>query len=170
MSNNQLKIGLILSAFVCLLLAADTSYAIESSLPKQGKDLHSITIFRKSNTKDGTFTKKISSFKVEVASDEKSRNKGLSVRNELPVGRGMLFILDNSENNYFWMKDMKFSIDVLLFDSKKSVAEIYENLPLCSNCPIIMPKKPVSYALEINSGETIKCDIKVGDVFEFTED
>jgi uncharacterized protein len=169
-NNNHLKIGLIISSIVCIFFAADTSLAIDNFLPKSGNDLKNITIFRKFSTKNGTSTKKISSFTVELASDEKTRNKGLSGRRGLQDGHGMLFILDNSKENYFWMKGMKFSIDIILFDSRKRITEIYENLPLCTDCPFIRPKKPASYALEVNSGEANKCGLKVGDLFEFTEE
>jgi len=169
-NNNQLKKRLILSVLVCLLLAAATSCSLVSANAKTGTGLQTITILRKSNTKNGTLTTEISSFKVEVVSNAKSRNKGLSGRSELPAGHGMLFILDNSRENYFWMKEMNFSIDIILFDSRKRVTEIYENLPLCTVCPFIKLKKPVSYALEINSGEATKFGINAGDLFELTED
>lgn len=170
MNNNQPRKRLILSVLVCLLLAAVISCSLVPEYAKAGTGSRTITIFRESDTKDKTLRKKISSFTVEVVSDATSRNKGLSGRSELPARHGMLFMLNNSTENYFWMKDMNFSIDVLLFDKSKKVTEIHENLPVCNNCPFIMPEKPVSYALEINSGEADKCGIKVGDLFEFTED
>ena len=50
---------------------------------------------------------------VEVAKTEKEQAKGLAGRDELCQTCGMLFEYDNYQIRHFWMKDMKFSLDIL---------------------------------------------------------
>ena len=51
----------------------------------------------------------IAVFNVEIVSDKKALQQGLSGRSSMPDDRGMLFILDSSVEHFFWMKGMEFS-------------------------------------------------------------
>ena len=64
-------------------------------------------------TKDITVgTQKIT---VEVADNDATREQGLSDRDKLDEGKGMLFDFTNTDFRKpgFWMKDMHFSIDII---------------------------------------------------------
>jgi len=50
---------------------------------------------------------------VEVARTEAARRRGLSGRPRLEPGTGMLFIHPDAGRHAYWMKDMKFAIDIL---------------------------------------------------------
>lgn len=140
---------------------ASPSDLTEKSYPHRMKN---ISIVREG---DALGTKKnqrqIVSFLVEVASDAKSLNKGLSGRASLPLNQGMLFMLDKSIEYSFWMKGMNFPLDILFFDETGRLFNIFENLVPCTECLMIKPSAPAAFALEINSGMTDRFDIRIGD-------
>lgn len=51
--------------------------------------------------------------KIEIASDEKSRARGLSGREGLAKDEGLLMVFEKPAKYGIWMKDMKFPIDIL---------------------------------------------------------
>lgn len=54
-------------------------------------------------------------FKVAIADTDEKRTKGLSGRDNLAQDQGMLFLFDKPGNYPFWMKDMRFPIDIIFF-------------------------------------------------------
>ena len=106
-------------------------------------------------------------FQAETVSDMESSRLGLSGRHDMPEDHGMLFIMNDNEEIFFWMRGMRFSLDILFFDKDRRVTEIFHNLLPCDNCPLIKPSKPAFYALEINAGMAKKHGIRIGDRFEF---
>ncbi len=57
-------------------------------------------------------------FDALVSDTDALREQGLSGRSELKAGQAMIFIFDKPDNLGFWMKDMRFSIDMLWLDSQ----------------------------------------------------
>src|SRR5687768_12223628 len=53
------------------------------------------------------------SIPVEEVKSSAAREKGLSGRNKLGKGRGMLFVYSQAEDYCMWAKDMKFAIDIV---------------------------------------------------------
>lgn len=51
--------------------------------------------------------------RAEVAATPRARSRGLSGRDTLPGGTGMLFRYDRAEPRVFWMRDMRFDLDVV---------------------------------------------------------
>ena len=51
--------------------------------------------------------------KIILAKSDSEKTKGLSGRKDLPKDQGMLFIFDHKDKYGFWMKDMKFPIDII---------------------------------------------------------
>jgi uncharacterized membrane protein (UPF0127 family) len=50
---------------------------------------------------------------VETARTDLERRRGLGGRVALAPGQGMLFLYDEPAQRYFWMKDMRFAIDIV---------------------------------------------------------
>lgn len=99
---------------------------------------------------------------VEVAKTQQERVIGLSNRQGLPNGRGMLFIFDHAGDHSIWMKDMLFSIDIIWISSKNEVVHIFhevspETYPKLFSSPI-----KAQYVLEVPSGYA-RNKISVGD-------
>jgi hypothetical protein len=100
---------------------------------------------------------------VELALDPV---KGLSGRGSMNPGTGMLFSMLNARD--FWMKDMKFPLDIVWINDKHEVVDITENLPVptSSFMPLYSPRRLSTYALEINGGEAKALGINIGDAVE----
>lgn len=106
-------------------------------------------------------------FKVEVAESMASRAKGLSGRESLGEDEGMLFIFNSTGKRSFWMKDMKFPIDIIWISEDK-IAGLEKNVKpepdknLFNLTNYISPEG-VDKVLEINAGLADKFGFKVGD-------
>lgn len=103
---------------------------------------------------------------VEIAKSVAEREKGLMQRDNLEADKGMLFIFEKEGIYPFWMKNMKFPIDIIWLDKEMKAAYIYKNAqPCASECPNIIPDKMAQYILEISAGEAEKIGLKDGSIF-----
>ena len=99
--------------------------------------------------------------------------KGLSIKSSLKENEGMLFVLNSYSRRGFWMKDMKFPIDVIWLNENKKIIHIKKSLEPCvSNCPVYFPDQDSKYVLETVAGFADKQNLKVGDtvLFELEKD
>lgn len=110
-------------------------------------------------------------FELMLAKSEEDMVAGLTKVNKLDTDKGMLFVF--SESNYypFWMKNMKYPIDIVFINEDK-VVDMYENVPAPqsdtdpANIKIYKPKERANYVLEVASGVVKENNIKVGDQVE----
>ena len=102
--------------------------------------------------------------KVELAETEQERIKGLSGRENLCDNCGILFIFNKEDFHSFWMKEMKFPIDIIWINNDK-IVQITKNADLtqAKNIPTYTPKQKANKVLEVNAGFCEKHNIKVGD-------
>jgi uncharacterized protein len=113
------------------------------------------------------------SFAIELAVTLQQRAQGLSGRPSLAPGTGMLFIFGSESRHSFWMKDMRFPLDMVWISAEYAVVDITEDVPppdpgqTTSDLPTYMPAEPAQYVLEINAGEAGSADIRIGDMVEF---
>lgn len=108
-------------------------------------------------------------YKVEVADDDNKRSLGLSYRQSLSQGSGLLFLFDVKERHSFWMKDMHFPIDIIWIDND-TIVNINENVPIpltATYLPTYTPNVSINRVLEINAGEVKKNNIKIGDKINY---
>lgn len=110
--------------------------------------------------------------KVEIADTKEKRNKGLGGREALATDSGMLFIFDKPAKYSFWMKGMKFGLD-LIFIRENEVVDIIQNvLPpqigeKDENLHIYMSKTEVDKVLEVPSGTAKNLGFQEGDIVKF---
>jgi uncharacterized membrane protein (UPF0127 family) len=111
-----------------------------------------------------TVTVKNQTFSVTVANTEEERQQGLSGTQSLPLTEGKLFLFDSPDTYAFWMKGMKFPLDIIFINDSKIVS-IAQNLPPATtdNPPTYQPTGPSNAALEINAGLAKKYNFKPGD-------
>jgi uncharacterized membrane protein (UPF0127 family) len=108
---------------------------------------------------------------ADVAANDEQRTKGLSVKDSLAENKAMLFVFDSSQEHSFWMKDMKFPIDIIWLDSNKTAIHIEHNLEPCSFgvfCPTYKPDNDALYVLETSAGFAERHDIVEGAKVEFS--
>ena len=108
-------------------------------------------------------------FNVEVATTVPQWVQGLSGRTNLHQKSGLLFAYKDEVVRSFWMKDMNFPIDIILFNKDKKVVGILKDLPAPSGgvtftLPKYSSRVPITYALEVNAG--MSQNINVGDILK----
>jgi uncharacterized membrane protein (UPF0127 family) len=94
---------------------------------------------------------------VEVAQSEAARARGLSGRAELAPGRGMLFLHERPGLHAYWMKDMRFAIDILWLREGRVVDVAHRVQPeppgtADRDLPSYAPRAPADAVLEVPAG------------------
>ncbi len=108
---------------------------------------------------------------VDLAKTPEQQAKGLSIKNTLNENEGMLFIFDTPKEYSFWMKDMKFPIDIIWISSDNKIVHIEKNLQPCTFflfCTSYSPNANSKYVLEVPSNYTAKNNIVIGDRVDFS--
>jgi uncharacterized protein len=104
--------------------------------------------------------------KVEVADSNYLRGRGLSYRDGLAPGTGMLFVYNEAQPLTFWMYEMRFCLDIIWIDSGqiRGVAESVCPMPdkPADQLPIYASPEPVRYVLEVPAGWTKEHGFAVG--------
>lgn len=100
---------------------------------------------------------------LETVSSEVALARGLSGREELPKGEGMLFELgEDQQQTCFWMKDMKFSIDIMWLNASKQVVKTMERVSPDTYPESFCSETPVPYVIELPAGGLSESGIKPG--------
>lgn len=71
------------------------------------------------------FTINGEAFTLEVARDNKAREKGLGGRSSLAPDAGMIFIFPRAEPRAFWMLDTEIDLDIIYVDPLGFVTAVY---------------------------------------------
>ena len=79
----------------------------------------------------------------------------------------MLFVFDRDGNYGFWMKDMKFPIDIIFADAQKKIIMIYHNVQPDSYPKVFYPNAPARYVLETPAGFADLNKINIGVQMKF---
>ena len=90
-------------------------------------------------------------------------------REKLDDNVGMLFVADYETTPVFWMKNMKFPLDLIFISKDKKVVDIKENFQPCivDQCLTYVAASPAQYVLEVNAGFVDADRITVGDIVDF---
>ena len=113
------------------------------------------------------------SWPVELAVTPEERSQGLSGREALPEGSGMLFVYEGDQHLSFWMRDMNFPLDMVWIDSACHVVDVTRDVPIpepgqsLSDLPRFSPSQPARFVLEINAGEFDVMDASIGEAVRF---
>lgn len=101
---------------------------------------------------------------VEIADTPEARKRGLSGKDRLCPDCGMIFLFKEKDNHSFWMKDMKFSIDIIWIDGEEIVYMVKKaDRPSGLHIPSYFPEKKADKVLEVNAGFADENNLKIGD-------
>jgi uncharacterized protein len=152
----------ILLTFVLFLLIAGATYLVQGYL-KEGKTL---SFFKKTSV----VTIANHNFKVSVAASQKEREIGLSEAKSLSENQGMIFLFEKPDYYSFWMKNMKFPIDII-YINQDTIVTIKNSVPSPKNSSEILPvynsTGPSNKVLEIQAGLSKKYNFKNGDKVKY---
>jgi uncharacterized membrane protein (UPF0127 family) len=101
-------------------------------------------------------------FKVEIAGDHASQEKGLMFRKALAPDAGMLFDFHTDVMTSFWMKNTILPLDIIFVRSDGTISSIAANAVPFSEASI-PSTEPVRAVLEINAGRARTLGIEPGD-------
>jgi uncharacterized membrane protein (UPF0127 family) len=107
---------------------------------------------------------------ANISANPEQRTAGLSSKDALAQNEAMLFVFDNEAAHRFWMKDMKFPIDIIWINSDKIVVDIEHTLQPCNLgvlCSTYEPDDDSLYVLETVSGFAQKYGIVEGTPVDF---
>lgn len=104
---------------------------------------------------------------VEIAEKQAAREIGLSGKGELCSECGMLFVFEKANVYPFWMKEMKFNLDIIWISGDR-IVKIAENVPYRKGMgEVVDPKVLADKVLEINAGKSKEWELKEGDEIIF---
>ncbi len=89
---------------------------------------------------------------VEVASSGVSRQQGLGGRDGLVPNTGMLFVFESDARWGFWMKDMKFKIDIVWTAEDGTIVTVAHDVSPDTYPEVFYPAAPARYVLELPAG------------------
>ncbi len=106
---------------------------------------------------------------AELSVNEEQRARGLMFREEIHENQAMLFIFAEEDIHSFWMKNMRFPIDILWLDRNRRIVHIESSVPPCPHepCPTYSPAAAAAFVLELQSGCSEKHGLGVSDRLEF---
>lgn len=109
------------------------------------------------------------SITAELAVTDEERGRGLMFREEIHSDQGMLFVFEEEGIHPFWMKNMKFSIDILWLDKENRIVHVERQVHPCKNlpCPFYSSKIPAMYVLELKAGSVDDNQLKLYDRLDF---
>ncbi len=99
---------------------------------------------------------------VRVVDTEKTRELGLSYFKSLPSNQGMLFVFPQADTYGFWMKDMKFPLDIIWINDSFIIVDRVINAHPSSYPKTFIPKAAARYVLEIPSGTADHYGLTIG--------
>jgi uncharacterized membrane protein (UPF0127 family) len=150
----------LLTLFVLLIVAAGVYYTQNYM---QGGQV--LSVFKK----NAIVTIDNQSFNVSIANSEKDREIGLSETKSLDQNQGMLFLFNNPGYYSFWMKNMKFPIDII-FINNDQIVTIHDNAQIIKaqeNPMLYTPTQSSDKVLEIQAGLSEKYNFKIGDKVKY---
>ncbi len=107
-----------------------------------------------------------------LADTDEERVRGLSGRERLEPDKGMLFVFPDYAVRSFWMKEMKFPIDIIWIKDNRVIG-IEPNAPQPRTFSELLKTyqspEPVNYVLEVNAGFMKKFSLGAGAVVEINQ-
>lgn len=101
-------------------------------------------------------------FRVGIAADEASRQRGLMFVRRLPANQGMLFLFPQARLATFWMRNTYISLDIAFIAEDGTVVNVVEHTTPLSLEPI-ESLAPVVGVLELVAGTAKRIGLKAGD-------
>lgn len=156
---------LIIGLFILLLVIAVGGKFVLDSYQGKGVSIPFVSTSSTANINNQTF-------KLYLTKEEKEKQIGLSGRNNMPQDYGMLFEFTNADYHAFWMRNMKFPIDIIFIRDNKIIT-VFHNVPPPKsedeNLVLYQPDEPSNKVLEINAGLAKKYNIKRGDTITISK-
>lgn len=100
-------------------------------------------------------------FSTEIADTREEKERGLSEREKICDKCAMLFPFDDEDMYAFWMKGMRFDIDIVWVRDNKIIG-ISKNISRAST-DNFFPPSPADVVIELNAGSSDRYGLAVDD-------
>jgi uncharacterized protein len=144
--------AVLLPALLFPLFLSPSLALAQASGPQTGLPVETIVI----DTKTGPHP-----FRVEVAADNDSRERGLMFRKSMAPDAGMLFDFHTPQLVSFWMENTILPLDMLFVRADGTIARIKANATPFSR-ETIPSGEPVQLVIELNAGRAAALGISEG--------
>lgn len=106
---------------------------------------------------------------LELAISDEERAQGLMYRDQLPDGRGMLFLFQRDDYYPFWMKNTFITLDIVWLSGAGEVLEVRRGAVPCrvEPCPSYVPSMRARAVLELPAGAAERHGIRPGTTLAF---
>lgn len=111
----------------------------------------------------------LTTFDIEIADNDYKTQTGLMYRDSMEDNQGMLFIFPDAQMRSFYMKNTEIPLDILYFNSDKTLIQFYENAKPYDETSL-PSRAPSQYVLEINGGLAKQLGIEQGDKIRWNRD
>lgn len=103
---------------------------------------------------------------IEIADSEYERETGLMYRQSMRDSQGMLFVFQDYNPRWFYMKNTQIALDIIYLDKDQKIVSFQKNAqPM--NETSLPSNKPAMYVLEVNAGLSDQWGLKVGDSISY---
>ncbi len=115
---------------------------------------------------DGKTGKPIRKIDIEKAETDQERQQGLMYRRSMTDSQGMLFIMEKSAPQSFWMRNTYMPLDIIFVDENNVILNIHQNARPRSDTPL-PSQGNAKYVVEVIGGFTQAYGVKPGDKIEW---
>lgn len=147
------------TSFVSCKDAQTTQKTINLEIPDFTKE-GELRLFKSSG-------KHIRTIDIEVADTPYEQELDLKHRNALAPHQGMLFLYPQSELRGYYMKDIRFPLDLIFIGPDNKVVSFKENAKALDETTFLPSQVPAQLVLKINGGLSEEWVIEVGDYIEW---
>lgn len=104
---------------------------------------------------------------AQKADSPAERQKGLGDLDCIGSNEAMLFVFDRSGHYSFWMKDMRFAIDIIWLSANKKIVYRQLNVQPSTYPKTFTNDKPAEYVLELPAGRAPELGLTEGTTLSF---
>lgn len=127
----------------------------EVAFKKEGE----LTIYKASDSTTVTLD-------IEIADTEFDRETGLMYRSNMKNTQGMLFVFDNEQPRFFYMKNTQIPLDLIYVSADKKIVSFQKNAKPFDESSL-PSNQPAQYVLEVNAGLADTWNLQLGDSLGF---
>lgn len=106
-------------------------------------------------------------YSLKVANTSAAITKGLGGLASLPENQGMLFSFDKAGDWCFWMKGMRFPLDIIWLNTQKTVIYLKPNVSPKTYPQTFCPSAQARSVIELDAGQIKQAGIRLNQTLSF---
>lgn len=103
---------------------------------------------------------------IEIADTDFDIETGLMYRNNMANNQGMLFVFEDEQERFFYMKNTKIPLDLIYINASKSIVSFQKNAKPFDESSL-PSNAPAKFVLEVNAGLVNTWGLSIGDRINF---